>query len=906
MVSASTGVMNSLMVKLANLKEEKKVRKETNSLKGELSTMEALLFKVATRDDPDVQAKEWTRQQAPQAVPEVAGQEIVRKDARVRGGNHRAHDRFKDANERHKRYKLENLGTNDTLEADEHGPNSAIIPTQLIYEEEPRLVAIDGRTMEVVDHLMGDKEQQLRVVSIHGFGGLGKTTLANEVYHELRGRFECHAFVYAGRNQHIRTTLLEMLSQVSDGQPAGLESMEEQQVIKQLRESLEKKRYLIVIDDICMPSVWKVIKCALRDGMHGSKIITTTRIHDVAKLCCNRPTDTIYPMGQLGEVDSKKLLSSRIFDLERKPPSDSDGFLNDISKICDGVPLAIAVMAGLLSRKFLELADWKKVEEYVMSGLKQYSMLQGIRKILYLSYSDLALPLKTCLLYLSIFPKYYEIKKGRLIWRWSAEGFIPAGEASAWKRGESYFNALINTRLIQPVFGHNDDQPVGCTVHGVILEFIASLSSKENFVTTDAELVLAAPRDAIRRLSLSSNQDDDILKSEADSMNLYQVRSLTLFRIAKWMEPHLIDFQLLRVLDLEDVEGLKDEHLAAGLGRLFLLKYLGLGGEGVTVLPKDVDELQHMETLDVRRTSVKNLSAANKLPKLASLLATDANVLPAEVDKMHELQEFSMVSIGDQNSLECLAKLAKLKRLRTLGVKWCFADDNGSTEAQRKSFVTSLGELGLSSSSGIPTFESLFLDAAGGTSSLDFLVKSWVPPRALQKFMMTSPNCYLSGVPANMALDTSSSITHLEIAIAQLGDEGLKVLGELPLLVFLKLRCLLTTENSLTITADKFRSLQVFSFECQDGGLGFVFGEGAMAQLRKLRLYFKAGEESRLQGVGHLSVSYLCQVHTTVYCAGVEILPSRMQRKPSQNCYPTTPRNPPWKSPSIRNHRTEG
>lgn len=61
-MSASTGVMNSLMVKLANLKEEKKVRKETNSLKGELSTMEALLFKVATRDDPDVQAKEWTRQ----------------------------------------------------------------------------------------------------------------------------------------------------------------------------------------------------------------------------------------------------------------------------------------------------------------------------------------------------------------------------------------------------------------------------------------------------------------------------------------------------------------------------------------------------------------------------------------------------------------------------------------------------------------------------------------------------------------------------------------------------------------------------------------------------------------------------------------------------------------------------
>ena len=55
-------------------------------------------------------------------------------------------------------------------------------------------MGIDAQKNELVNWAM-DKGQQLKVMAIVEFGGLGKTTLANEVYREVGGKFDCKAFV---------------------------------------------------------------------------------------------------------------------------------------------------------------------------------------------------------------------------------------------------------------------------------------------------------------------------------------------------------------------------------------------------------------------------------------------------------------------------------------------------------------------------------------------------------------------------------------------------------------------------------------------------------------------------------------------------------------------------------------
>jgi len=75
-------------------------------------------------------------------------------------------------------------------------------------------VGIDGPRDEITQWLMeeGDTSEQLKVVSIVGFGGLGKTTLANQVYREINSEFQCTTFVSVSRSPDIPKILKDMLS----------------------------------------------------------------------------------------------------------------------------------------------------------------------------------------------------------------------------------------------------------------------------------------------------------------------------------------------------------------------------------------------------------------------------------------------------------------------------------------------------------------------------------------------------------------------------------------------------------------------------------------------------------------------------------------------------------------------
>jgi ABC-type uncharacterized transport system YnjBCD ATPase subunit len=62
--------------------------------------------------------------------------------------------------------------------------------------EAEKLVGIDGPREKIMEFLENDDNgYQLKVVSIVGFGGLGKTTLANQVYHKIKGQFSCSCSV---------------------------------------------------------------------------------------------------------------------------------------------------------------------------------------------------------------------------------------------------------------------------------------------------------------------------------------------------------------------------------------------------------------------------------------------------------------------------------------------------------------------------------------------------------------------------------------------------------------------------------------------------------------------------------------------------------------------------------------
>jgi hypothetical protein len=98
-------------------------------------------------------------------------------------------------------------------------------------------------------------------------------------------------------------------------------------------------RYLIIIDDIWDLQSWYTLDCAIFKNCCGSVIMTTTRIHDIAKSSCFSHGDLVYKMKPLSVADSKKLFFKRIFGSEEKCPWILKEASEDILRKCEGLPL---------------------------------------------------------------------------------------------------------------------------------------------------------------------------------------------------------------------------------------------------------------------------------------------------------------------------------------------------------------------------------------------------------------------------------------------------------------------------------------------------------------------------------------------------------------------------------------
>jgi chromosomal replication initiation ATPase DnaA len=114
-----------------------------------------------------------------------------------------------------------------------------------VYKHVAELVGIDGPRDELVKWLSNKVGESThthhKVVSIVGYGGLGKTTLAKQIYDKLEANFECRAFVSISRSPDMRTIFSSLLSEISNGREHARESA--QQIIDQIREFLKHKRY---------------------------------------------------------------------------------------------------------------------------------------------------------------------------------------------------------------------------------------------------------------------------------------------------------------------------------------------------------------------------------------------------------------------------------------------------------------------------------------------------------------------------------------------------------------------------------------------------------------------------------------------------------------------------------------
>ncbi|KAJ4705120.1 Disease resistance protein (TIR-NBS-LRR class) [Melia azedarach] len=255
------------------------------------------------------------------------------------------------------------------------------------------LVGMESHIKEVYSSL-NYTSRDVNTLGIWGIGGIGKTTIAREVFNQVSSYYEGFCFMENVREEvekigglaHLRWKLLSLLNDKNV-------KMDIPNINFDFRR-LCRKKILIVFDDVTSPEQVKSLIGSFEWFMRGSLIIVTTRDKQVLKLCGVR---TIYEMKELVDTDALKLFSRHAFNCD-DPEIGYEELSYKVMQYCQGLPLALKVLGGVLFGKSKE--EW----ESAISKLKGVAN-KDIHKVLKISYDNLDREEKNIFLDVSCFFK---------------------------------------------------------------------------------------------------------------------------------------------------------------------------------------------------------------------------------------------------------------------------------------------------------------------------------------------------------------------------------------------------------------------------------------------------------------------------------------------------------------------
>jgi disease resistance protein RPM1 len=295
-------------------------------------------------------------------------------------------------------------------------------------------------------------------------------------------------------------------------------------------------------------------------------------------------------------------------------------------EICGGLPIAIVTMAGLVaSRPLMNHRDWFDLCCCLFPEPLVCRKPEDVMRIINFCYNDLSSDIKTCALFLCIFPKGRKINRKRLIRRWIAEGFVNEKQGLAVEDvAETCFNHLIKRKILQPVDHSGNGRVKSCQVHDMVLEYLISKAVEEDFITVVGSHWSMPPAQSnkVRRLAIHSGHPTRA--KQVDSMNLSHVWSLTVFESLDKLHFKSLKTRIVQVLDLQGCRRFKESNLKVDLCEMILLKYLSLRRTDAKQLPQNIHKLKYLETLDVRETKVQELPASvGELKRIKHILGGD-------------------------------------------------------------------------------------------------------------------------------------------------------------------------------------------------------------------------------------------------------------------------------------------
>ncbi|KAL6885487.1 hypothetical protein ACP4OV_010266 [Aristida adscensionis] len=429
---------------------------------------------------------------------------------------------------------------------------------------------------------------RLSVIPVVGSCGVGKTTLAQLVYHDTRVEQHFDLRIWVSISGALsKADITREILHCADPCCAGKIARADYQMLQaELSRLVASHRLLLVLDDLLdgnkiePVTAWTDIFAPLRSAQIGSSVLVTTPARKIAEMLGTSQPHVI------SELEKRKCLDlsieCAISGTNLKGSAELEHIAMGFADRIQGLPLATKVLGRLLGAASSP-DEWKSILDTQFCG---DAALYSVR----LSYDFLPAQIKECFAYCALFPKDWKFDRTKLIYLWMAEGFLGRQEDSENNRmedvGSEYFDALVSLSFFQT---HKQGSKTYYMMHHWFHDLAEAISKNVCFRIEPGSTDNIPP--TVRHLSVTTDTPVDL----NTCCSLKQLRTLLVLRSPSSSLQHgcLTKLKGLYVLDLCDCN---ITELPKEIGELTHLRYLSLCGT-IRRLPESLSRLLHLQIL---------------------------------------------------------------------------------------------------------------------------------------------------------------------------------------------------------------------------------------------------------------------------------------------------------------------